>query len=55
MTEFKKHKVGGLLQLQHSEDQSVRDNVPELYTCRKWKVAAKASNIDSRTKMSDYE
>ena len=52
VTEFKKRKVGGLLQLQQSEDQSVRDNVPELYTGRKWKVAVEASNVDSRIKMS---
>ena len=32
VTEFKKCKVGGLLQLQQLEDQSVRDNIPELYT-----------------------
>ena len=50
VTEFKKRKVGGLLQLQQSEDQSVRDNVPELHTGRKWKVAVEASNVDSRIK-----
>ena len=43
VTEFKKRKAGGLLQLQHSEDQSLRDRVPELYTGRKWKVAVEAS------------
>ena len=48
---IKKRRVGGLLQLQQSEDQSVRDNVPELYTGRKWKIPVKASNIDSRIKM----
>ena len=48
---IKKRRVGGLLQLQQSEDQSVRDNVPELYTGRKWKIPIKASNIDSRIKM----
>ena len=48
---FKKHRVGGLLQLQQSEDQSVRDNVPELYGGRMWKVAVEASNIDSKRKM----
>ena len=52
VTEFKKRKVGGFLQLQQSEDQSVRDNVPKLYTGKKWKVAVEASNIDSRIKMS---
>ena len=52
VTELKKRKYGGLLQLQQSKDQSVRDNVPELYTDRKWKVAVEASNIDSRIKMS---
>ena len=41
-----------LLQLQQSEDQSVRDNIPELYKGRKWKVAVEASIIDSRIKMS---
>ena len=41
-----------LLQLQQSEDQSVRDNIPELYIGRKWKVAVEASIIDSRIKMS---
>ena len=50
VTEFKERKVGGLLQ--QSEDQSVRDIVPELYTGKKWKFAVKASNIDSITKMS---
>ena len=35
-----------------SQDQSVRENVPELYTGRKWKVAVEASNIDSRIKRS---
>ena len=52
VTEFKKRKVEGLLQLQQSEDQSVRDNVPELHTGRKWKVAVEASNIYSRIKTS---
>ena len=52
VTEFKKRKVGELLHLQQSEDQSVRDEFPELYTGRKWKVAVEASNIDSRVKMS---
>ena len=47
----KKRRVGGLLQLQQSEDQSVRDNVPELYGGRMWKVAVEASNIDSKRKM----
>ena len=32
VTEFKKHKVRGWLQLQQSEDWSARDNVPEMYT-----------------------
>ena len=41
-----------LLQLQQSEDQSVRDNVSELYTVKKWKVVVEASNIDNRIKMS---
>ena len=48
---FKKRRVSGLLQLQQTEDQSVRDNVPELYTGRKWKVAVEASNTDSKRKM----
>ena len=52
VTEFKKRKVAELLHLQQSEDQSVRDEFPELYTGRKWKVAVEASNIDSRVKMS---
>ena len=52
VTEFRKCKVGGLLQLQQSEDQSVRDCAPELNTGRKRKVAVEASNIDSRIKMS---
>ena len=43
VTEFKKWKVGGLLQLQQSEDHSVRDNVPEFYTGKKWKVVVEAS------------
>ena len=51
VTEFKKSKVGGLLQPQQLEDQSVRDNIPESYTCKKWKVAVKESNIDRRIKM----
>ena len=41
-----------MLHLQQSEDQSVRDEFPELYTGRKWKVAVEANNIDSRVKMS---
>ena len=53
VTEFKKCKVRrGLFHLQQSQDKSVRDNVPELYTGKKWKVAVEASNIDSRIKMS---
>ena len=52
VTEFEKLKVGGLLQLQQLEDQSVRDILSELYTGKKWKVAVKASNTDSRIKMS---
>ena len=52
VTEFEKLKVGGLLQLQQSEDQSVTDILSELYTGKKWKVAVKASNTDSRIKMS---
>ena len=47
---FKKRKVGGLLQLQQSEDQSVRDNVNELHKSRKRKLAVEASFIDSQTK-----
>ena len=47
---FKKHKVGGLLQLQQSEDQSVRDNVNELHKSRKRKLALEASYIDSQIK-----
>ena len=43
VTEFKKCKVGGLLQLQQLEDQSVRDNIPELYTGKEWKVAVETS------------
>ena len=35
VTEFKNGKVGRLLQLQQSDDQLVRDNIPELYTGRK--------------------
>ena len=38
-TEFKKRKVGALMQLEDSPDPSVADNVPELYTGKKWKVA----------------
>ena len=48
---FKKRRVSGLLQLQQTEDQSVRDNVPELYTGRKWTGAVEASNTDSKRKM----
>ena len=44
--------TGLLLQLQQSEDQSVRDNVPELYAGKKWKVTVDASNIDSIIKIS---
>ena len=51
VTEFNKCKVGGLLKFQQSEDQSVRDNIKELYIGKKWKVAVKASNIDSRIKI----
>ena len=52
VTEFKKCKVRrGLFHLQQSQDKSVRDNVPELYTGKKWKVSVEASNIDSRIKM----
>ena len=52
VTEFKNGKVGRLLQLQQSDDQLVRDNIPELYTGRKWKVAVTASIIDHRIKRS---
>ena len=41
-----------MLQLQQSEDQSFRDSVPEFCTGRTWKVAVKASDMDSRIKMS---
>ena len=51
---FKKRRVGGLLQLQQLKDQSVRDNIPELYTARKWKVAVEASNIDSQKNAKGY-
>ena len=51
VTEFNKCKVGGLLKFQQSEDQSVRDNIKELYIGKKWKVEVKASNIDSRIKI----
>ena len=37
--QFKKCKVGGLLQFQQSDDQSVKDNVPELYTVKNCEVA----------------
>ena len=43
-TEFKKCRVGGLLQPQQPENQSVRDNIPDLYTDGKWKVAIKGNN-----------
>ena len=52
ITEFKKHKVSKLLELQLSQDQLVRDNVPEFHTGKWWKVAVEATNIDSRIKMS---
>ena len=35
VTEFKKRKVGGLLQLRQSKYQSVRANVPQLYSGKK--------------------
>ena len=47
---FKKRKVRGLLQLQQSEDQSVRDNVKELHKSRKKKLGVEASYIDSQIK-----
>ena len=47
---FKKRKVGGLLRLQQSEDQSVRDNVNELHKSRKRKLAVEANYIDSQIK-----
>ena len=49
ITEFKKHKVSGLLQL-----QLVRDNVSELHTGKKWEFAVEATNIDSRIKMLKF-
>ena len=39
ITEFKKRKAGALIQLQESKDESVSQNVPIIYTGRKWKVA----------------
>ena len=40
------------MQLQKSEYQSVRGNIPELYTGREWAVAVEASNTDSRIKIT---
>ena len=37
--QFKKCKVGGLLQFQQSDDQSVKHNVTELYTDKNCEVA----------------
>ena len=37
-------KVGGLLQPQQSENQPVRDNIPDLYIDGKWKVAIEGNN-----------
>ena len=48
VTEFKKCKVGGLLQLRQSKDQSVRANVPQLYSGKNWKVADEIDRIESR-------
>ena len=48
VTEFKKRKVGGLLQLRQSKDQSVRANVPQLYYGKKWKVTDEVDRIESR-------
>ena len=48
VTEFKKRKVSGLLQLRQSKDQSVRANVPQLYSGKKWKVADEVDRIESR-------
>ena len=48
VTEFKKRKVGGLLQLRQSKDQSVRANVPQLYSGKRWKVADEVDRIESR-------
>ena len=41
VTEFKKSNVGWLLQFQQSEDQSVRDNVTELYPVKSGKLQSK--------------
>ena len=51
---FKNRNIGGLLQLQQSEDQSVRDNISELCTGTKWKVAVEISNIDTKIKMPKF-
>ena len=52
VTKFNKRKVGELLQLQQSDDQSVRDNVFQLYSGKKWKVVVEAGKINSKGKMS---
>jgi hypothetical protein len=45
--EFKKRKVGALLQLNSSMDPSVSENIPVLRTGRKWKVASELENAES--------
>ena len=51
-TEFKKRKVGSYLQLAESPDPTVSENVPEIYTGRKWKVgdAVREAQSDVRVK-----
>ena len=46
--EFKKRMAGALIQLQESVDPTVSENVPKLYTGRKWKVAEAVREVGGR-------
>ena len=51
-TEFKKRKASSLVQLQQSRDRTVSENVPALYTGRKWNVHEEVEAARSRIRLA---
>ena len=52
ITEFKKRKAGAYLQLKESRDSTVSENVPNLYTGRKWRVEKAVADAEADISIS---
>jgi hypothetical protein len=53
--EFKKRMAGALIQLQESVDPTVSENVPKLYTGRKWKVAEAVREVGGDIRVNEIQ